>query len=121
MKLAKTLGINQINELGEGGGDREGEPGTGVSKKGPGGGSSSIGRALAKNTEESGAAGYSRSLQTPSTRNKSSGLRTRKCMKTKKRMMRCPSESLPSHSPTISKELTATQRRTCIGPSQSSP
>jgi hypothetical protein len=121
MKLTRALGIDQINELGEEGGDREGEPGTGVSNKGPGGGSSSMERALAKNTEESGAAGYSRSLQTPSTRHKSSGLRTRKCMKTRKRTMRCPSKSLPSHSPTISKELTATQRRTSIGPSQSSP
>jgi len=101
MKLAKTLGINQINKLGEGGGDREGEPGTGGSNKGPGGGSSSIGQALAKNTEESGAAGYSHSIQTPSTRNKSSSLWTRKCMKTRKRTMHCPSKSLP-HTPPLS-------------------
>ena len=43
MKLTRALGIDQINELREEGGDREGEPGTGVSNKGPGGGSSSMG------------------------------------------------------------------------------
>jgi len=116
-----TLGINRINKLGDGEGGKEGELETGISNKGPGGGSSSIRRALAKKTEESGATGYPHSLHTPSTKNKSSGLRMRKCMNTKKCMIRCPSESLPSHSPTISNEFTATHRKTTKGPSQSSP
>ena len=50
-KVTRTLGINWIKELEDG--DGEGKLEIGMSNKGPGGGSSSIARALAKKTAES--------------------------------------------------------------------
>ena len=119
-KVTRILGSNWIKELEDRDGDGDGELEIGVSNKGHGGGSSSIGRALAKNTVESGARGYCHSLHIPSFRIKSSSLWTQKCMKTRKRTIRCPSKSLPSHSPTISNEFAATQHKTSNGPSKSS-
>ncbi len=89
-------------------------------KNGPGTGSSSTERASTKNRLESTAVGYWNSPQQPFLIILSSGRQIWKCINTKKRTIRRPTKSLPSHSPTISKQFSATHLRIRKGPSQES-